>query len=107
MHILSILRGVEQGEIDTWDAQFGFMFSKYKFKAVYPPINLIENIGFGEQGTHTKDWDYTNNISNIRLDFMNLKESYDDSFDINRFNLECPNIYNRFIKKCKKFLKNM
>ncbi len=101
MYIMSILGGVENGEIDTWCAQFGFMFSEYKFKVVYPPINLIKNIGFGDQGTHTKGWDNTNKISNIRLDFMNLKESYDKSFDISRFNLERPNIYNRLIRKSK------
>jgi hypothetical protein len=105
MYILSILRGVEKGEIDTWCAQFGFMFSEYKFKVVYPPINLIENIGYGDQGTHTKGWDNTNKISNIRLDFMNLKESYDKSFDLSRFNIERPNIYNRLIRKCKISLK--
>ncbi len=107
MHIMSILGGVEKGKIDTWCAQFGFMFSKYQYKVVYPPINLIENIGFGDQGTHTKGWDHTNKPSNIRLDFMNLKESFDESFDISRFNIECPNIYNRFLKKCKKFIKNI
>ena len=105
LYILSILKGVEKGEIDTWCAQFGFMFSKYQFKVVYPPINLIENIGFGDQGTHTKGWDNTNKISNIRLDFMNLKESYDKSFDLSRFNIERPNIYNRLIRKCKILLK--
>ena len=105
LYILSILKGVEKGEIDTWCAQFGFMFSEYKFKVVYPPINLIENIGYGDQGTHTKGWDNTNKISNIRLDFMNLKESYDKSFDLSRFNIERPNIYNRLIRKCKILLK--
>ena len=105
MYILSILRSVEKGEIDTWCAQFGFMFSEYKFKVVYPPINLIKNIGFGGQGTHTKGWDNTNDISNIRLDFINLKESYDESFDISRFNLERPNIYNRLLRKFKILLR--
>ena len=75
------------------------MFSNYQYKVVYPPINIIENIGFGAQGTHTKGWDNTNKISNIKIDFMNLKESYDKSFDISRFDLERPNIYNRLIRK--------
>ena len=95
------MRSIEKGEIDTWCAQFGLMFSKYQYKVVYPPINLIENIGFGTQGTHTKGWDNTNKISNVKIDFMNLKESYDNSFDIRRFNLERPNIYNRLIRKFK------
>ena len=105
MYIMSILRGVEQREVDTWCAQFGFMFAKYQYKVVYPPINLIENVGFGDLATHTKGQNYANKISNMKLDYKNLKESYDESFDHERFNIECPNIYNRFMKICRKFLK--
>ena len=101
LYILSLLRSIEKGEIDTWCAQFGLMFSKYQYKVVYPPTNIIQNIGFGTQGTHTKGWDNTNKISNVKIDFMNLKESYDYSFDISRFNLERPNIYYRLIRKLK------
>ena len=104
--ISRILKGVEQGEIDTWDAQFGFMFSNYKFKAVYPPINLIENIGIGNFATNTKELKNINKISTVKLNFQNLKESYDELFEQERFNIEYPNIYNRFIFKCRKFLKN-
>ena len=105
MYIMSILRGVEQREVDTWCAQFGFIFAKYKYKVVYPPINLIENVGFGDLATHTKGQNYTNIISNMKLDYKNLKESYDESFDHERFNIERPNNYNRFMKICRKFLK--
>ena len=105
MYIMSILRGVEQREVDSWCAQFGFMFAKYQYKVVYPPINLIENVGFGDLATHTKGQNDTNIISNIKLDYKNLKESYDESFDHERFNIERPNIYNRFMKICRKFLK--
>ena len=107
MYIMSTLRGVEQREVDTWCAQFGFMFAKYQYKVVYPPINLIENVGFGDLATHTKGQNYTNIISNMKLDYKNLKESFDESFDHERFNIECPNIYKRFITKCKKFLTNI
>ena len=105
MYIMSTLRGVEQREVDTWCAQFGFMFAKYQYKVVYPPINLIENVGFGDLATHTKGQNYTNIISNMKLDYKNLKESYDESFDHERFNIERPNIYYRFMKICRKFLK--
>ena len=105
MYIMSILRGVEQREVDTWCAQFGFMFAKYQYKVVYPPINLIENVGFGDLATHTKGQNYTNIISNMKLDYKNLKESYNESFDHERFNIERPNIYNRVMKICRKFLK--
>ena len=103
LYILSILKGVEKGEIDTWCAQFGFMFAEFKYNVVYPPINLIDNIGFGSQATHTHDNDNTKRSSTFELDFSNLKETYDKSFDLNRFNIECPNIYKRVISKCKRY----
>ena len=45
------------------------------------------------------------NLKNTLEKFYNLKESYDESFDHERFNIERPNIYNRFMKICRKFLK--
>ena len=105
MYIMSILRGIEKREVDTWCAQFGFMFAKYKYKVVYPSINMIENVGFGDFATHTKSQNNTNKIANIMMDYKNLKESYEKLFDHERFNIECPSTYNRFIKLCRKFLK--
>ena len=102
---MSILRGVEKSEVDTWCAQFGFMFAKYKFKVVYPSINMIENVGFGDFATHTKSQNNTNKIVNLKLNYKNLKESYEKSFDHERFNIECPSIYNRLKKLCRKYLK--
>ena len=45
------------------------------------------------------------NLKHTLEKFYNLKETYDESFDHERFNIECPNIYNRIKIKCKKFLK--
>ena len=106
LYIMSILRGIEKREVDTWCAQFGFMFAKYKYKVVYPSINMIENVGFGDFATHTKSQNNTNKIANIMMDYKNLKESYEKLFDHERFNIECPSIYKRFTIKCRKFLKN-
>jgi hypothetical protein len=82
------------------------MFAKYKYKVVYPSINMIENVGFGDFATHTKSQNNTNKIANIMMDYKNLKESYEKLFDHERFNIECPSIYKRFTIKCRKFLKN-
>ena len=40
------------------------------------------------------------NLKHTLEKFYNLKETYDE-----RFNIECPNIYNRIMAKCKKSLK--
>jgi len=42
------------GEVDTWDYQWGYACAKNRAFAVVPKVNLIRNIGFGEDATHTK-----------------------------------------------------
>jgi len=42
------------GEIDTWDYQWSFACFINDGVSIIPKINLVENIGFGEEATHTK-----------------------------------------------------
>jgi len=44
------------GEFDTWD--YGWTFSVWRQQglAVYPAVNLVRNIGFGADASHTKGW---------------------------------------------------
>lgn len=45
------------GRIDTWDYQWVFANMKLDRLSVIPNRNLVMNIGFGENATHTKDSD--------------------------------------------------
>lgn len=45
---------VYEGKIDTWDYQW-FLYRLLNGKAIIPKVNLISNIGFGEEATHTFD----------------------------------------------------
>jgi hypothetical protein len=38
----------------TWDFQLQYTFFKFNLVTVYPSYNLVNNIGFGKDGTHTK-----------------------------------------------------
>jgi hypothetical protein len=40
---------------DIWDFQYTYILFKYSGKAILPNINLVRNIGFNENATHTKD----------------------------------------------------
>lgn len=40
-------------EIDTWDYQFSYLLLKNKGKCIVPKVNLITNVGFGVDATHT------------------------------------------------------
>jgi hypothetical protein len=44
---------VYSGRMDTWDYQWSFACWMKKGLAVIPAVNLISNIGFGKDGTHT------------------------------------------------------
>jgi hypothetical protein len=42
-------------KLDAWDYQFTFTCFKYKMLCINPNVNLISNIGFGKNATHTLD----------------------------------------------------
>jgi hypothetical protein len=44
---------MERHEIDTWDYQWTYTIFKNDGITIYPAKNLITNIGFGSDATHT------------------------------------------------------
>lgn len=49
----SVLDDVHAGEIDTWDYQLSFLHWVENWLTVLPTSNLVSNIGFGADATHT------------------------------------------------------
>ncbi|MGO9572605.1 MAG: glycosyltransferase family 2 protein [Desulfomonilaceae bacterium] len=52
---LTELQRVYDGQIDTWDYQWTFACWTNNMLAIHPRVNLVSNIGFGLEATHTKD----------------------------------------------------
>ena len=50
----TIFERVYRDEIDTWDYQWVFANWVEGWLSITPAVNLISNIGFGENATHTK-----------------------------------------------------
>jgi hypothetical protein len=48
-----ILEEVHQGKIDTWDYQWNFAVWAQSMLTILPQKNLVKNIGFGVDATHT------------------------------------------------------
>jgi hypothetical protein len=46
---------VSRGDIDTWDYQWAYATFKSSGVSCMPAVNLISNIGFGADATHTLD----------------------------------------------------
>ena len=49
-----ILDKVQNNEIDTWDYQWTYTVWSHNGLAILPKKNLVSNVGFSEEGTHTK-----------------------------------------------------
>jgi FkbM family methyltransferase len=52
---LNNLQKTYNGEIDTWDYQWMYAIWKAKAFSIVPNKNLVTNIGFGADATHTKE----------------------------------------------------
>lgn len=84
---------VYDGKIDTWDYQLTLMCWKEKLLSIMPNKNLVSNIGFGSDATHTKSKNFLSNLENFRLNFplkhpskieMNVKADEFKSFLFNK-----------------------
>jgi hypothetical protein len=65
-----LLDKVHQQEIDTWDYQIAFMLWKQNQLSIVPNCNLVSNIGFGEDSTHTNNAsDRFSLLPTIKMDF--------------------------------------
>lgn len=60
---------VYQGKIDTWDHQWTYNCWQLGGVAALPEVNLISNIGFGHDATHTRRKGRFSAIDTGRLDF--------------------------------------
>lgn len=49
----NIFEKMHNKEINTWDYQFSYLLLKNKGKSIVPKVNLITNVGFGADATHT------------------------------------------------------
>jgi len=66
--IIRNLDRIYEGRLDSWDYQFGLMALTSQQLGITPKVNLIKNIGFGENATHTTT--VNNKFANIKLEKM-------------------------------------
>ena len=53
---------VFNGQVDTWDIQWSYALLKQNRLAINPAHNLISNIGFGPEATHTRGKSWMSNL---------------------------------------------
>jgi hypothetical protein len=117
-HILEMFKSVHYHEIDTWDHQWTFTIQNNGGLSIIPNTNLISNLGFREDATHTKS---TNSIyANLIIDEIKLPLSHPNEIKINKeadfyfynkvenLELDRKNLLIRLLKKLKnKIINNL
>lgn len=58
---------IKAKKVDTWDYQYTFSMWKYDGLAILPNVNMISNIGFGADATHTTKEGILSNVSRFDL----------------------------------------
>lgn len=66
-HWLNIFDKVHANKIDTWDYQWTYSILSHNGLAIIPNINLISNIGFGNDSTHTKTYNRFANMATAEM----------------------------------------
>ena len=64
-----IFERVHRGEIDTWDYQWVFANWMEGRMSILPAMNMISNIGFDEQATHTTGGSHLANLARNPIEF--------------------------------------
>ncbi len=75
-HRLNILEIMSKKGMDTWDYQWMFCNLVQNMMTIIPTTNLITNIGFGEDATHTTKKD--SKISNLSIKSMKFPLKHPD-----------------------------
>lgn len=109
----SIFEKMYRKEIDTWDYQLTYLLLKDNAKCAVPQKNLISNIGFGEDATHTLDVD--DKKANIKrsevcfpikyTDFTKMNDRLNEYYETNEFSKS--SIFVRVINKLKRMYNEM
>jgi hypothetical protein len=60
-----IFKNVYEGKIDTWDYQWTFACWIQNAMTIIPSVNLVSNIGFGKESSHTTE---KNMFSNMKIE---------------------------------------
>lgn len=73
-HIRNNLELVRSGKLSTWDYDWGAMLKANSQLSIVPRVNLVTNVGFGEDATHTTTSDIsTSNNCGADIDVVNMK----------------------------------
>ena len=100
--------GVYSGQDDTWDHQWTFSSMINQKLAIVPKVNLITNIGFGKNSTHTL---FHSKFAKMKRESLNFPLNHPTTIqrNVKADTLVAKSNYNSFllVKYAKKILKSL
>lgn len=93
---INIFNNVYKNKIDTWDYQWTYAMWKQGGLSIIPNVNLIKNIGFGSEATHTKTDKSgkmvldTSEIVSLMHPKLIIQDKEADEYSTNRFGINKP-----------------
>ena len=99
---------VYSGELDTWDCSWTFTAMTQRFLQIVPNVNLISNIGFGAEATHTHIVSEHANLPTQPLHFPLIHPDFvlphlDADLFISREQI-APSFFKRQLRKLRKLI---
>lgn len=91
------MRDTYYGKVNTWDYQWNYCVWKNKGLSIIPQVNLISNIGFGEDATHTHGNSKWANMPTQTL--LNIKHPTDITCNVMADSYTFQNHHNHSTKK--------
>lgn len=83
-----------KGKIDCWDYQWGYAIWKNDGVCITPTINLVSNIGFGQDGTYCReDFNKVGNLETHKLLAINSPYYIDVNYENDKYE------FHNYIKK--------
>ncbi|WP_373032040.1 glycosyltransferase family 2 protein [Sulfurovum sp.] len=108
---VDIFKKMKMKVIDTWDYQWVFTLWKNKQLSITPNINLVKNIGFGDEATHTiSDSEFSNLQAFNMLLYKHPEEvlrNYEADDFTSKVMFRYQSLFNRILIKIKKVIHAM
>jgi len=85
---LENLKKVKEGKIDTWDFQWVYACWSNNALSIHPNVNLVTNLGFGPDATHTPEISPLMNIPTAEIGKLRHPEWLVPNMAADRFSFE-------------------
>ncbi len=108
---INVFKKMKEKAIDTWDYQWTFTLWHNKQLTILPNLNLISNVGFGEDATHTTNESEFANLEVHEIILKNypleIHQNYEADCFTSKLMFNQKSIFERITSKIKRLMNEM